>query len=660
MKILSRKINNNLQNFLFCSVSILCLASPVYADDSYLIQLGSSDTKEQAEQKWQDVKSKNADLLGSLTPHIEEVSLSDDGKTSYRTQAGPVESRDTAVQLCAKLKEHDVDCTIVETAMLSEDSPTAAPAATPADQETKAQGETKEKEAEPKKPVELAAAPAPVEEAPVPPAATSVESDKVISDKIVPERAPRFLDDDQPAKSAAVAQAPAETPPAPPAEEKPAAEIKDITPATPAVASAEPSKDVVIPDRAPKFLDDDTSGTSKATSAATPAPAPEVKEVAANTTASRDIVIPERAPKFLDDDVPAAQPVAAAPQPAPEPAEAKPEPVKVAASEDEGEESPAESRRPTLFGHGHKKSSRGTEIATARAAAASPPVKAEDSKPGFFARLFGSSETPETQKPKAKPATAVATGNAEGSVSVAEAIRVPLTEDANSTPVLKFPDAPAPAAHAHAPTLGGIYWAQVNYFPDEAQAHYFYEDFRNRYPDLSDGVRMRVTRPYAYADKSGHVTLKIGSFASAGDIQDVCALAATRNLHCVSIRETGSIQTASATEQENMRTGDPGARKPILDDSFIGQDSVADPVYWVQLGSYDSPDDAWDKWRTLQKHFKKAIGKTSADVAQPQSSSAVHKIYRLRAGPFSARAAADSLCGKLAKSGEGCLVVGER
>lgn len=655
-----KNVNNSFHKLLFCSVSAACLASipvaPAYsASNTYLLQLGSFDTKEQAMQKWQELKEKNPDILGSINPHITEVAMGDNDKVNYRTEAGPLDSRETATKLCTELQAKGADCAVVETAMFTDDAPAAeapaqvaeAPAATPAKEEAKKE--------------EPAAAPAP---------ATAEE---------------------HPAHEAAVAAEPVPTP-AP-------AEAPATPPAHSSANAAEaptPTQSVAyVPGREPKFLDEGNPvSVSTAQPAATSAVAEEKptatsapQDLAAAEPQHADKVIPERAPRFLDD-TPAASAPASQPQSQPEvqtaaaePA-AEPVPAKATDSDDDDDESPAESRRPTLYGHKHRA---GHEVATTHAAhvetatvANEQPAASSPSKPGFFARLFGSSETPkEAPKtpemaaatppvPEAAPAPAAmpapSAHDVEGNVSVAEAIRVPLTDE-NPRPKTALP-APEKSSRP-ALTTGGNYWAQINYFTNEAKAHEFYEQFRSIYPEISDGIRMSISRPYAYANASGHVTLRIGSFATLNDIGVICSIAVQHNLHCVSIYEGQNVAPEDTTASSANRPHAHVLNEITVDKSVPASDSglfhtVDNPVFWVQLGSYDSPDDAWDKWRDIQKHHKKVVGRTSADVSQPESSAAVHKLFRLRAGPFSTQASADFLCGKLSKSGEDCLVVSER
>ena len=97
-------------------------SSPASAAGTYFLQLGSFYTRADAEQKWQDSKSQNAELFSGLNVHIAEVSIPPENKISYRTQVGPVASRSKADELCSAIQEKSAECYVVETAMTIADT----------------------------------------------------------------------------------------------------------------------------------------------------------------------------------------------------------------------------------------------------------------------------------------------------------------------------------------------------------------------------------------------------------------------------------------------------------------------------------------------------------------------------------------------------------
>jgi len=518
MHILPDNMNSNLKKIILLTTTICLFAieTPAYADNTYILQLGSFDTKEQAEQKWQALKSQNPDTLGKLTLHIAEVSMSSDDKISYRTQAGPVDSHDSATKLCSAIQDKGGECYVIETAIFTSDSGPVASTAVANNDLSAEKNAISRSKAEP-------------------------EAEPVTAQKtpVIPDRATKFLDDDEPAEKPVIAKT------------QPVAPVK-IAENTIVSSSEKPQK-------------------------------------------TNDNFIPGREPKFLDDDEPA---------------------PKMAATE-------------------------------TPAATSAPAAKPEENKLGFFGRLFGRSSRSGSTEDKITTAKSDSIPKTVGRVNVAEAIRVPLSEDTgNDQPASSHRTNAEPLFDIPASETDKMYWAQLNYFADEAAAHNFYEEFRNNYASLSDGLRMRITRPYAYANKSGHVTLRMGTFAIS-DIRTVCALASQHNLHCVSVKDIASTTTATAAAY--MPQGNAGT-KSVIENS----------VYWVQLGTFDAPYEAWGKWQEVQKSHKKITTQANATVTSPPASSAAKRLFRLRTGPYATEALANAFCNKLSRTGENCLVIGEQ
>jgi hypothetical protein len=269
----------------------------------------------------------------------------------------------------------------------------------------------------------------------------------------------------------------------------------------------------------------------------------------------------------------------------------------------------------------------------------------------MFGSLFSAPEPAAAVSP---PAPAV------GKVEVAEAIRVPLSGENggdNITPARNNNVAFSTAGESS----GVAYWAQISYFDDEASAHNFYEEFRNTYPDISDGLRMRITRPYASAaNRGGRVTLRVGAFTTITNVDTLCALAGRHGLGCVSVRDTSAAIPSYMQEEKNARHYTPDEVEHAKSSNFLDAPASSGVTYWVQLGTFDSEDEAWDKWKELKQANKKLVGKTNASVVQPESSFArTANVFRLRAGPFSNREGAYSMCNRLTRKGEDCVVLSE-
>lgn len=72
------------------------------------IQLGALDTLETANAEWQRISRRHQDILGNLMPSFQTVTR--DGKSLVRLQAGPAASLPAARNLCALLKGRGQDC----------------------------------------------------------------------------------------------------------------------------------------------------------------------------------------------------------------------------------------------------------------------------------------------------------------------------------------------------------------------------------------------------------------------------------------------------------------------------------------------------------------------------------------------------------------------
>ena len=95
------------------------LALPAMAQVSgtqVFLQFGSFESRDEAEDKLNDVSTAHTGLIGGLPLAIREVAIAE-GLTVYRTQAGPVGSRTKAQSMCAQLASNGDACYIVETAI---------------------------------------------------------------------------------------------------------------------------------------------------------------------------------------------------------------------------------------------------------------------------------------------------------------------------------------------------------------------------------------------------------------------------------------------------------------------------------------------------------------------------------------------------------------
>jgi cell division septation protein DedD len=520
-------------------------SKPAYADNAFLLQLGTFDSEDLARQKWEEVKARNSDVVGSLSLHIAQVALPPGNAITYRPQVGPVASREQAASLCNSLNSRSVQCYVVETAMFD--------AGAAADQAQEGSG--------PGAPEQPRAAQRYV----------AVASEEDASHAGDPDYIPPPMDSGPVIISTSEASMPAATSPAEMAEmptpaPAPAASTPPVSAAPAAVQEAEP--EVPAPVAVTKYI-----------SAAAETPAP-------------GHFIPGREPRFLDAPS-GATTVAPAP------------------------------------------------VASAPSAHAPAEAPAPKESGGFFGGLF-SSASPE-------PAPAASEG-VVGGVNVAEAVRVPLSAD--NEPARQKIVPILPPVHGLGGAPGGstdkTLWAQISYFRDETQALTFYRQFSAAYPQYSDGVRIRITRPFAAATTAARVSLRVGPFAGTDDVRTICAAANRWNARCTVVRDIGASAAMNAAPAHAARNGRPAA----------AQESQGQ--YWAQLGTFPSSQEAWDAWRELKATHRKIAGHMRPSVTTPAASSATTGTFRLRTGPFTSEDRANDLCNRLQEASTDCLVVHDR
>ncbi len=76
-----------------------------------VIQLGSFDSREEAETEWAVQLTQHADLLGGKEHYVEEAASG--GQTYYRLRAAGFETGDETFAMCEALKAREVNCTPV-------------------------------------------------------------------------------------------------------------------------------------------------------------------------------------------------------------------------------------------------------------------------------------------------------------------------------------------------------------------------------------------------------------------------------------------------------------------------------------------------------------------------------------------------------------------
>lgn len=78
------------------------------------------------------------------------------------------------------------------------------------------------------------------------------------------------------------------------------------------------------------------------------------------------------------------------------------------------------------------------------------------------------------------------------------------------------------------------------------------------------------------------------------------------------------------------------------------------PAYFLQLGAFSSVERANAGWQQFSATYEKELENLGPDIQPVKTGDKT--MYRLRAGPISLKARADSLCNRLKKAGQACLV----
>lgn len=458
-----------MKNRLFSAmfVASALMAAPAWAAPVFMLQFGSFESREEAEKRLSELKTQHAGVLKAMPAGVTEVSLPPDNLTVYRTQAGPLNTRNDAQSVCAQLASNGDECYVVETAM----APSFAPATTQVASVAPAPAAT------------MAVAPAAsVSTTQAPAAATGTSP---LAPNAAPPVAMAPVNARDPMNTAAINGVST-----PVASSMPTA--SSATNVSPEMQSAMDKAAQQQADAQKRMaaelppVDKKTADTAAAMSAA---PAPEKLTVAPVTMDTTRVVT-------------SAEPLPLPPPPAPLMARTATAPAAA----------PAATVAPTA----------GTvQSAPLPAPAANgTPFK---SGPSVVANSKANEVRPVTTPAVIVPAT--------GNVTVAEAQRVPLTELNNVpiapvTGSVASPIAPSEPVISLKPssTIGvKTLWSQVGYFKDAQTALAFWDNYRRTHPDFPV-VRVRVTQPYQIATRGlGNVSLRVGPFGREASIRNLCA-----------------------------------------------------------------------------------------------------------------------------------------
>lgn len=667
-------------SFLMLVASTSALAKPASV---FMLQFGSFESTDEANQRVSSLKSKHAGLIGNMGSRVQEVALPDN-LTVYRTQAGPVASRAEAQSICAQLASNGDECYVVETAMSTQ------PAAT---QVAKA-----------------AAAPASVSfSKPNTPAPTIETLNAASAAQAV---------------SPAVKMPPLPTPAAKADMQVAAMESKlDAAKSAPTTARDDARKTIASEMSAVKALE----SAPPITKATTLKPSlPDTDKPVVKTASAPEGDRPSfwsRMNPFSDDDAPDAK-QAKVTQPKVETAIAKVDATEVAAMEVKKPAlPPVETPRVTAPAAAVQAPVAATDgrtpvmlpakqVADASSSLPLPPPPAmNDSAKQIFARnqqeaprlvpeqtgnvptIAATGQPAATNAPfsnasnetLARVGKPVTTTAGDGSVKVGEAQRVPLSQatqmPADGSPMyvpsgssvappdasipirttprgitppageLAAPEVALPASQNTAKTL----WAELGPYRDAPAALAFWDKFRSKNPDFPV-VRVRVIQSYAQQTRGdSNVQLRVGPFAKPESISYLCGqFKDVYSLKCGPVTDMG-VSSSQSDARSRVMQGEANLATQSMNANNAPQ---MQGTYWLQLGSYPSLPQAQNTWADLKNRYASAMAGMNPNIAVPPLSSGQRPTYRLRGGPFTSELAATKACLALKSAGGNCLVSG--
>ena len=508
---------------LFFSTS--ALAAPVF-----MLQFGSFESRAEADARLAEIKTKHAGLVGNLTASVREVTLPPDNLTVYRTQAGPLPNRAAAQSVCSQLATNGDQCYVVETAMMGT-MPSGAPA------NATATGSPA---------LALTALP-PVASVAAPnmtPPSVELPS---MPQPAMPQAAPSLSVADEMAQGLAAA-----TPTQPMHDALAQAATQQETMAAGVNTAleqpqAEVKKQRSFWSRMNPFSSDDEP---------LPAPPKPVVAEAAPITAPVEPVLASNAPPPLLQAPAVAPPVATAatpfvvdptmpPPPRPVPPEAPASVLPLQAADRVAPPAPVVPAAAPSLPPSASLVPPPQDTGSMLLPPPPPPLRAQDRT----ALAAGQMPAPAAAAavPIATPAPASAAPFAAPLSVVSPTVSAPAPLSAPAVPSTLPPTLMAQATNG----LGQkTLWAEMGDFSGAQEALAFWESYRAAHPDFPV-VRTRVISPYQSAG-DGRVSLRVGPFARAELIRNLCATVQSPQLRCGTIIDLG---VASPTQGSTSNSG---------------------------------------------------------------------------------------------------------
>ena len=276
----------------------------------------------------------------------------------------------------------------------------------------------------------------------------------------------------------------------------------------------------------------------------------------------------------------------------------------------------------------------------------------------------------------------------EAKVDVAQAIPVPLSDnknneykdigsfdDSKTKPLLVTENAPQPKslvkisqAEFNSEETGALV---IETFSSESEANKFWNYVNNEFPNMIDGLRIRVQRPLQMGSGDG-IQVKVYPFATGDAAAAFCnqtvngfgiALECHYEVSNAQNRtQTGAFQHTNGYMQRRStfqrrvpsRQAELRTHRASIDIQELPETGKS---YWAQVAIADSKAEATHRWDDIKKRNPALVKGVAGSLT---TSSSAYAKYSMRLGSFDSEEEANELCEKLQAKGVDCLVITTR
>ncbi len=589
---------------------------------AYLLQLGAFDSRIEARAHWDKLKDEHADLMGDLKPLIADTVIDRGRRTIYRTQAGYVPGKRNAERLCEEFFNRNIECFVVERAMVME-VPVASQAAaitpptvSPSMQASAAKAVSREARRE--------------QRDARPPEAPKVPKRVVLNPNVLPSMNETPHDTQKEAPSEMTTDAVA--PPARDADKTMPPVMRDST-VTP--------KRVLLEDTAKDRKESHTITVPEETSEHVELPWQSLADTAEtameNDSSPADEKVSAAAITPLTDD----QSTDRGNEPTPQEIDAM---MDAMAQELLAEHEAAMEREP----------------AATSASAAVPQVQGVDlpARSTFSAPPFDDGIAQEMATAERLRQSGYfkdyydGTGlyDAQNGVRVAEAVRVPLTMNRTGA---------QPPRSMQRRSYSRHQWLHIGRFATDQDARQFWRDMRSAEQDMTRGMRQKVLSPVGKTSGRA-VTMRVGPLPSDKAYDVLCDYALRADLSCrVTVDKSAARRVVSMSGRDRHRLRAEQRAGGDMEALAVAPplDAIPKGKFWVQLGSYATLEQAGKEWAALKDQYADILGGHEHVIIQPVNSAAHRTSHRLRTGPFADMAEALNMCTALKQRNVRCLTL---